>query len=863
MDEHNKHYVRYNDWKYDQWKANITSREGPQLKAGWGRPLTGGEPLYFENSLDIPLPSPREYEPIISTPKSIPDSYKKTGTYYDNDITGKPEQWKGVRSRVSNVLSAAKKKIPTGSRSSLLGISKFAGGSLALGAILPGEGISNLIGAAGSIGAYQYTKGSRGLKFGAAAAVYAATKGIASLFSGRDDTYNTIEGLRHGGMAERGRKQLTEFGSGYQGKDESSFGDVLSGIGSFVLTGAAGLTGYDRFGAKGAIGGAAIGALIGFGSSAIQFENRENALGKTLWNGMVEGFKSSAIMSLISSSFMKGSTIRKFADKSARSRKYLEDFGELGDLGGHYAGQSRLGSELIKKKLGSGKLANIITRGIEANMGSPTMMDAMLKYRDIKNIPAKEYLAANIKDVFGGAAAGGVLSAPVAILVNLFSGSGNTIPGRDDAYNTIEGLKHGGMAGDLRKKLTEFGSGWDPLRKLARELFKEADDPFRAMIKSSEFKESLAKATSEGVAGFGASATASLMKGTFRGKEFKFIRKTGAIWGEEVAAMKSVQSSAGPSVYSHGDDFIDMEYFVGKSIGDFSPEELKRISGIEQEVTGAFKKLHKAGYRHGDPHVGNIMLVTTEEGEKRIGLIDFGASKKLSSYSELEAIEQMAEDINVSSGGIATALSGREAATFVPAFKASAKPSLPMVAEEEDMFEAAMRGTEPTPPVEEDMFASALSSAAPSRPLPVPPPNFPARNKPFTPVPGKDDAYNEIEGLRHGGLAEAGRKARTDFGSGWKTDVITFVKGNLTAEEEEAVKYTPHRGMVTTDSITSIDKKNLSFIGKILSDINIFGGRASKILRESSHEVNRIPFEMAYNGGKRHRESAASRSVSY
>ena len=34
------------------------------------------------------------------------------------------------------------------------------------------------------------------------------------------------------------------------------------------------------------------------------------------------------------------------------------------------------------------------------------------------------------------------------------------IPGGDDAYNVIEGLPHGGMGQDMRRDLTEFGSGW-------------------------------------------------------------------------------------------------------------------------------------------------------------------------------------------------------------------------------------------------------------------------------------------------------------------------------------------------------------------------------------------------------------------
>jgi endonuclease YncB( thermonuclease family) len=37
-------------------------------------------------------------------------------------------------------------------------------------------------------------------------------------FSGKDDNYNSIEGLPHGGFAQSGRLQLTEFGSGWRGR---------------------------------------------------------------------------------------------------------------------------------------------------------------------------------------------------------------------------------------------------------------------------------------------------------------------------------------------------------------------------------------------------------------------------------------------------------------------------------------------------------------------------------------------------------------------------------------------------------------------------------------------------------------------
>lgn len=50
-----------------------------------------------------------------------------------------------------------------------------------------------------------------------------------SAFSGKDDAHNTIEGLRHGGMAEKKRRELTDFGSGM-------IATVFGGISGFLST---------------------------------------------------------------------------------------------------------------------------------------------------------------------------------------------------------------------------------------------------------------------------------------------------------------------------------------------------------------------------------------------------------------------------------------------------------------------------------------------------------------------------------------------------------------------------------------------------------------------------------------------------
>lgn len=59
------------------------------------------------------------------------------------------------------------------------------------------------------------TKAAIGLIAGSA--IIAAGFGIYNSFSGKDDEYNTEEGLAHGGEAEKMRRALTPFGSGWRG----------------------------------------------------------------------------------------------------------------------------------------------------------------------------------------------------------------------------------------------------------------------------------------------------------------------------------------------------------------------------------------------------------------------------------------------------------------------------------------------------------------------------------------------------------------------------------------------------------------------------------------------------------------------
>ena len=227
--------------------------------------------------------------------------------------------------------------------------------------------------------------------------------------------------------------------------------------------------------------------------------------------------------------------------------------------------------------------------------------------------------------------------------------------GKKEDHNIIPGLHPGseGLGTHTLRAHSEFGSGWDPLRKMAVKLFGAEKGSFRKMIKSSEFQNAISGGTFVENLGFGAAGTADLMEASFKGQNFKFVKKVGSIFKEEVPAMKSIQGSVGPSVYSHGDNFVAMEYFQGKLLGDINKDKLQRLTGLEDEITGAFGKLHEKGYRHGDT-LSNVMLVKTEQGKEAIGLIDLGAARKLSDYSPTEAIIQKADDISAAHDALKT-----------------------------------------------------------------------------------------------------------------------------------------------------------------------------------------------------------------
>lgn len=152
-----------------------------------------------------------------------------------------------------------------------------------------------------------------------------------------------------------------------------------------------------------------------------------------------------------------------------------------------------------------------------------------------------------------------------------------------------------------------------------------AAETFAEMTGSPGFQDAIALATRVKRLGAGASGEAHLMEGYFRGQSFNFVRKAGRIPKSEVALTSKASSSVGPDVYAARpgrQGQMDMEYFEGSPLKDLSPSELREV-GLGR-INEAVSTLHEQ-MRHGDLNFGNIVLTADQRGAKRIGIIDYGS----------------------------------------------------------------------------------------------------------------------------------------------------------------------------------------------------------------------------------------------
>ncbi len=402
--------------------------------------------------------------------------------------------------------------------------------------------------------------------------------------SGKDDAYNTIEGLGHSGIAHQVRQKMTDFGSGF-------LYDALAAIAHTAefMTHPATLTAAATAGL--AVAGKKIAPYLqraGKQAEKLGFQtDRRRLLGVGAIAGgakLLQAVNSGPIPveRAITSLAIRGAMI---ASKTESTRRAALVGTATSLLPGNISGTGQTASLALA----------VATTPLIAGHGADLARKAADHASRVR-VSRRNFLRA--------------LRPPA-------------LSGKDDLHNTIEGLPHGGHGQSMRKKLTPFGSGWDALRN-----FTKLGEKFEDMLKSREFRSSLVAAKKVRTFGKGGMGQVHEMRTTFRGQDVNFIRKFGTFGDEEFNMMRKFQDDFAPSAYAFsatkkGNHYIDMEKMEGATFKKLLKKEELPLEAVKQyeQILG---KMKKEGLVHGDAHADNVYL--TPQG--KVSLIDYGSSGK-------------------------------------------------------------------------------------------------------------------------------------------------------------------------------------------------------------------------------------------
>lgn len=250
--------------------------------------------------------------------------------------------------------------------------------------------------------------------------------------------------------------------------------------------------------------------------------------------------------------------------------------------------------------------------------------------------------------------------APLALPLGMIA-YWNLFSGRDDEYNTIEGLNHKGLAWQQRKILTDFGSGYDIVRGFA----KQAGKTFETFISQKGFQESLSQAQQIRILGEGSFGTAALYKAQYLGQEFSFVKKQlkanvfetiarskdpafymqGTKFLEEASVYKQLgETPSIPSLYKSTSEAIYMEHMPGEMIGEWSWKNPTSIlpKQAKEQLFETVEMAAQKGIKHLDIHAGNILF---DPVSNRASIIDWGLIEKTSGSDWRKLAIEMEEKI--------------------------------------------------------------------------------------------------------------------------------------------------------------------------------------------------------------------------
>lgn len=270
-------------------------------------------------------------------------------------------------------------------------------------------------------------------------------------FSGKDDTYNTIEGLGEKGIGSQLRKLLTDFGSGYKGLDfnrDDTVSSVERKFGRFARA-------LKKYGVE-----------VGTAHKRIYIPKdivSEEELTKEL------GF----IPVKIAIPEAGQSRFESFRHPNVLYHLHEHDDVWVMHEDVHPSATMVFKKWMAEKARGAGVTVGGLAKGVWASMSHIIEEGIPGAYYYLKGLASEtDDMRRRIEKEVSAKYKGLVKRWRKEFSKeNVFSGFGR-------AYNSIEGLFHGGQAEKKRRELTDFGSGWRGLFGGIGKLFTRTVRPF-------------------------------------------------------------------------------------------------------------------------------------------------------------------------------------------------------------------------------------------------------------------------------------------------------------------------------------------------------------------------------------------------
>lgn len=234
------------------------------------------------------------------------------------------------------------------------------------------------------------------------------------------------------------------------------------------------------------------------------------------------------------------------------------------------------------------------------------------------------------------------------------------------------------MRGEITEFKEQFASRWDPLRKLAKELYGNSNEAFQKLTTRPEFRGAVSQALKGPgkLLGRGEMGEARAYVGemVLQGQKhkFEFVAKRALARGAETAedivkeqenlfryaraeagALRKLGEERAPSLYGTGHSFgvdrntLIMEKFnLGTPLAIRKKEKIALPSGLTTEIERTIaenplsedelvdlrafmKSAHKKGVTHTDLHTDNLVrAINPETGKSEIAVLDWGMANR-------------------------------------------------------------------------------------------------------------------------------------------------------------------------------------------------------------------------------------------